>query len=143
MSDETQAAAELWSNVQVVVDQGRRNNLSSRQIAEQLLATFKMELHPEPPTCKFCGADCSEGRNWNGGDDYECPRCAEGKLELRAILETPAWNADSRVTALLSAGWRRSKGTQLDLALDIEAEPGSDLTPESLAPWLWEKGWRR
>lgn len=142
MSDETQAAAELWSDVLGVVDQGRRNNLSSRQIAEQLLATFKMELHPEPPACKFCGADCSEGRNWNGPGDYECPRCAEAKLELRNIMRTNAYH-DGAIAVMLSAGWRRSKGTQLDLALDIEAEPGSDLTPEALAPWLWEKGWRR
>jgi len=120
-----------------------RDASTDGEVVEILLAGYDIQEKPEPPACKFCGADCSEGRNWNGPGDYECPRCAEAKLELRNILETPAWNADSRVTALLSAGWRRSKGTQLDLALDIEAEPGSDLTPESLAPWLWEKGWRR
>jgi hypothetical protein len=29
------------------------------------------------PVCRYCGADCSEGRSWDGGDLYACPRCAE------------------------------------------------------------------
>lgn len=119
-----------------------RDSSTEAEVVEILLAGYDIQEKPEPPACKFCGADCSEGRNWNGPGDYECPRCAEAKLELRNIIEA-ALSYREKVTALLSAGWRRSKGTQLDLALDIEAEPGSDLTPEALAPWLWEKGWRR
>lgn len=32
---------------------------------------------PEGPVCRYCGADCSEGRSWDGGDLYACPPCAE------------------------------------------------------------------
>lgn len=29
------------------------------------------------PVCRYCGADCSESRSWDGGDLYACGRCAE------------------------------------------------------------------
>jgi drug/metabolite transporter superfamily protein YnfA len=32
---------------------------------------------PWHPECRYCGADCSEARSWDGGDLYACPRCAE------------------------------------------------------------------
>ena len=38
----------------------------------------KIEL-PEPvgrPVCRYCGADCSEGRSWDGGDLFVCGPCA-------------------------------------------------------------------
>lgn len=148
MSDETQAAAELWSNVQVVVDQGRRNCLSSRQIAEQLLATFQMEIRSEPPTCKFCGADCSDGRNWNGGDDYECVRCAEGKLELRLILERAAPGTRENIAQLLEEGWRRSRGTENELYGDLDHDDfcwadTDDWKLRAVAAQLWARGWRK
>ena len=31
------------------------------------------------PVCRYCAADCSEGRSWDGGDLYACPRCAEDR----------------------------------------------------------------
>jgi len=33
------------------------------------------------PVCRYCGADCSEGRSWDGGDLYACPPCAERRAD--------------------------------------------------------------
>lgn len=35
------------------------------------------------PVCRYCGADCSEGRSWDGGDLYACPSCAEKRSSPR------------------------------------------------------------
>lgn len=34
------------------------------------------------PKCQYCGADCSDGRSWDGGDLYACPSCAEWRAKL-------------------------------------------------------------
>jgi hypothetical protein len=31
------------------------------------------------PVCRYCGADCSEGRLWDGGDLYACSACADAR----------------------------------------------------------------
>jgi hypothetical protein len=36
---------------------------------------------PSGPVCRYCGADCSEGRSWDGGDLYACPPCAEKRAK--------------------------------------------------------------
>jgi hypothetical protein len=40
------------------------------------------------PACHYCGADCSEGRSWDGGDLYACPPCAEKRA---ADHRWPRW----------------------------------------------------
>jgi hypothetical protein len=34
------------------------------------------------PKCRYCGADCSDARSWDGGDLYACPGCADGRAKL-------------------------------------------------------------
>lgn len=42
----------------------------------------------DAPVCQYCGADCSDGRNWDGDDLYSCPRCAR----IRTLEnEVKAW----------------------------------------------------
>lgn len=31
------------------------------------------------PRCRYCGADCSDGRSWDGGDLYACGPCSDGR----------------------------------------------------------------
>jgi hypothetical protein len=40
-------------------------------------AVLKAIDGPWHPVCRYCAADCSEARSWDGGDLYACPRCAE------------------------------------------------------------------
>jgi hypothetical protein len=43
----------------------------------------------EDPRCRYCGADCSDGRSWDGGDIYACPACADrraGEARARAMF---------------------------------------------------------
>jgi hypothetical protein len=35
------------------------------------------------PTCRYCGADCSVGRSWDGGGLYACPPCAYARARVR------------------------------------------------------------
>lgn len=42
---------------------------------------------PNPgPRCRYCGADCSDGRSWDGGDLYACPPCAEFRARRNVEL---------------------------------------------------------
>lgn len=34
------------------------------------------------PKCQYCGANCSDGRSWDGGDLYACPSCADWRAKL-------------------------------------------------------------
>lgn len=41
----------------------------------------------EPPACRYCGADCSDGRSYDGGGLCACPECAD----LRALGYDTRW----------------------------------------------------
>ena len=32
--------------------------------------------------CRYCGADCTDGRSWDGGDLYACPACADQRARV-------------------------------------------------------------
>lgn len=34
------------------------------------------------PTCRYCGADCSNGRSYDGGNRYACPDCARDRAAI-------------------------------------------------------------
>lgn len=36
------------------------------------------------PMCRYCGADCSGGRSWDGGDLYACQSCADARATRNA-----------------------------------------------------------
>ena len=38
----------------------------------------------DTPTCRYCGADCSGGRSWDGGDLYACQSCADARATRNA-----------------------------------------------------------
>lgn len=38
------------------------------------------------PTCRYCGADCSNGRSWDGGNLYACPPCSDARAERNALV---------------------------------------------------------
>lgn len=38
------------------------------------------------PRCRNCGADCSDGGNWDGGDRYLCGPCADHRAAANAAL---------------------------------------------------------
>lgn len=44
------------------------------------------------PKCRYCGADCAEGRPWDGGDLYACGPCSDWRAKLNqhkaALLDT-------------------------------------------------------
>jgi hypothetical protein len=33
----------------------------------------------DDPRCRYCGADCSNGRSWDGGDLYACGPCSDAR----------------------------------------------------------------
>lgn len=50
---------------------------------------------PTGPHCRYCGADCSQDRSWDGGDLYACPSCADARAA--------AWKATSAKTPYLGS----------------------------------------
>ncbi|MEH0417809.1 hypothetical protein [Streptomyces sp. B21-083] len=61
-----------------------------QQVQEEILAaqgkitTALKTSTPEAegPTCRYCGADCIDGRSWDGGDLYACPACSDWRAKL-------------------------------------------------------------
>jgi hypothetical protein len=90
------------------------------------------EPETDGPQCRYCGADCSNGRSWDGGDLYAGPSCADWRAKLNqhkaALLDalgmdrTRDWD-DIRNAA---AGLRKSneaRGEAIDRVLDLPYQP--------------------
>lgn len=45
-------------------------------LANTLAELLERRAEKEDPRCRYCNADCSDGRSWDGGDLYACPPCA-------------------------------------------------------------------
>jgi hypothetical protein len=62
-------------------------------IASELFACDK-------PVCQYCGADCSEGRSWDGGELYTCPPCADARAERLVVRFDPNrllfWSSEAK-----------------------------------------------
>lgn len=43
------------------------------------------QQEPTGDRCQYCGADCSNGRSWDGGDLYTCTRCAIDRADMNAL----------------------------------------------------------
>lgn len=55
---------------------------------EALLRLFGHAVDFTEPRCRYCGADCSDGRSWDGGDLYACPACADRRAATPAGQQT-------------------------------------------------------
>lgn len=45
-------------------------------------------MHEDEPRCQYCGADCTDGRSWDGGNLYACPTCANWRAQRNAARAT-------------------------------------------------------
>lgn len=44
--------------------------------------TYGNGVQSGAPSCRYCGADCTDGRSWDGGIRYACARCADWRAKL-------------------------------------------------------------
>lgn len=76
------------------------------------------------PRCRYCGADCSGDRSWDGGELYACPSCADGRAAARAAQLRADVNQE-RADALV-VGLRRL--LEHDVAIENgDPPPSSDV----------------
>ena len=45
---------------------------------------------PDGPRCRYCGADCSGGRSWDGGDLYACGPCSNARAARNCAIASAA-----------------------------------------------------
>jgi hypothetical protein len=102
------------------------------------------------PRCRYCGADCSDGRSWDGGDLYACGSCADWRAKLsqhKAALtdvlgmdRTRDWD-DIRNAA---AGLRKERETQarvIERVRNLPTEPEL-MNSEQEHPNIWLHGYK-
>jgi hypothetical protein len=87
---------------------------------------------PNGPKCQYCGADCSNGRSWDGGDLYACGSCADWRAKLNqhktALLEalgmdrTRDWD-DIRNAAAGLRKERDAKAAALERVRALDDDP--------------------
>lgn len=57
-------------------------------------------LREEPgPKCRYCGANCTDYRSWDGGDLFACPNCANERAQ--AHRRGVPWPSEERLRRLL------------------------------------------
>lgn len=105
---------------------------------------------PSGPECQYCGADCSDGRSWDGGDLYACPRCAEwrARLNQHQVIITDALGMDRTRDwgdiRNAAAGLRKERDAQ---AAELERLRAGEepVTDSRIVPtpgqWMWQ--WNR
>lgn len=48
-------------------------------------ARYLVDRDDDGPRCRYCGADCSNGRSWDGGDLYACGPCSDARAKANRL----------------------------------------------------------
>lgn len=99
--------------------------------AQAVLAALKEPAAPaaaqaaDGPACRYCGADCSNGRSWDGGNLHACGPCAGDRATINRAggdfdalvrrvrsVDSPATEATVPHTGLVVEPYRNDRGEQ-------------------------------
>lgn len=85
-------------------------------------------------TCQYCGADCSEGRSWDGGDLYACRACSDARAARNCppdctcgVRDSVRAEGDEPDLSELQQAWEQAVERVLDQWQDVTADQRAQL----------------
>lgn len=100
------------------------------------------------PTCRYCGADCSDGRSYDGGGLYACTTCANWRTKLNAAEATIERLRETRSLAGAPAmsqrpTWRALHNSGVLMHVTAGTPDYDDCTEQFVSAWKRAWPWTR